>query len=221
MTSSAPAPAQRGVSVKIGLISGIAFVVLFLVSFMTFGTEDGDAADQKWIDFWKSSDNRVEGWVASLTMLFAAMFFLWFLGALRRRIGNRVGSDASYASGIVYAALLFIAGFAAGLVPVGYDLADVTIPTNPDVIRLIDGMYYGVLFLAVPFAIAGFLIPLFFASRGSGVLPNWLGIFGLVVGIIALSGPSLFVIPHALFLIWVLIASIVLLMRDSRVEATI
>ena len=215
MTSSTVAPATRGGSSKIGLIAGIGFVVLFVVSFMVFSTEDGDAPDQKWIDFWKDSDNRVEGWCASLTMLLAAMLFLWFVGALRRRLANRVGTDAAYASGIVYAALLFIAGFAAGVVPIGYDLGDVVIPTNPDVIRLIDGLYYGVIFLAVPYAIAGFLIPLFFALRGSSVLPIWLGIFGLVVGVVALSGPVSFVIPHALFLIWVLITSIVLLMRDS------
>ena len=48
------------------------------------------------------------------------------------------------------------------------------------------------------------------------MLPGWVGIFGLVVGIVALSGPFVFVIPHALFLIWVLIASITLLMRDGR-----
>jgi hypothetical protein len=207
--------AARGATTKIGPISGIVFFILFLVSFMVFSTEDGDAPDQKWIDFWKDSDNRVSGWIASLAMLMAAMLFLWFAGALRRRLANRAGTDAAYGSGIVYAALLFIAGFGAGVVPIGYDLGDVVIPTNPDVLRLIDGMYYGVIFLAVPYAIAGFLIPLFFAARGSGVLPTWLGIFGLVVGIVALSGPVLFVIPHALFLIWVLITSIVLLMRDS------
>jgi hypothetical protein len=45
-------------------------------------------------------------------------------------------------------------------------------------------------------------------------MPEWLRIATLVVGVVALTGPFLFVIPHVLFLLWALAVSVVLLLRE-------
>lgn len=214
-TSDSPAVAGRGTG-KIAPIAGILFVVLFVVSFSVLSTPDGDASDEEWLAYWNDSGNRTEGIVASIAMIVAAMVLLWFVGGVRRRFSGAVGIDAAYGAGVVMAALLMFAGFAAGLIPLGNELADVPIPDNPDVVRIIDGGYFGVLFLAVPYAITGLLIPLFVATRGSAFVPNWLRIAGLVIGVIALSGPFLFLIPHLLFLVWTLIFCIFLLARENK-----
>ena len=211
------APRPLPVISTVGPISGIFFVALFLISFMTLGTPDPDAGNREWTSYWEDSGNRVSGMTASIAMMLAAITFLWLVAALRRRLTPAIGTDAFYASGIAAGGLMFVAGLGAGMIPVGYALADVPIPDDADVIRLVDGLYYATLFLPLPYALAGFLIPLFFALRGEFLLPRWLEYATGVVGVVCLTGPLLFVAPHALFMLWILAVSVTLLLREREV----
>lgn len=215
MTTDTSAAPPSTTAAKVGPIAGILFVVLFVASFMIMDTPDGDASDEEWLAYWDDDGNKTQGVLASITMLLAAVAFVWLIGSLRRRLSGTVGIDAAYASGIVLAALAAFAGFAAGLIPVGDMLADVPVPEDPDVVRLVDGGYFGVLFLAMPYAMAGFLIPLSYALRITGSVPKWLWIAGLVVGVIALTGPFLFFVPHLLTMIWLLILCIRILRQPA------
>jgi hypothetical protein len=201
----------------VGPISGIFFVALFVVSFMSLNTPDGDAGDGTWRDYWEDSGNRAQGIVASITMCLAAVCFLWLVAALRRRLADAVGTDAAYGAGVAAGALMLIASLGAGLIPIGYELADVRLPDDPDMIRMVDGLYFGTVFLPLPYALAGFLIPLFFALRGSYLVPVWLEYATLVIGVVMLTGPLLFVVPHALFMLWTLAVSVTLLLRERPV----
>ena len=216
LVPAAVEPAARPISAinAVGPLSGIFFVALFLTSFMTMSTPDGDASDREWTSYWEDSGNRVQGITASITMMLAAVAFLWLVAALRRRVAGAVGTDAFYAAGVAAGGLMLLAGLGAGLIPLGYELADTPIPDDADVLRIVDGLYFGTVFLPLPYALAGFLIPLFFALRGEHLMPEWLRIATLVVGIVALTGPFLFFIPHVLFLLWTLAVSVVLLLRE-------
>ncbi len=209
-------PGTRPVSAinAVGPLSGIFFVALFLISFMTMSTPDGDASDREWTSYWDDGGNRTQGITASISMMLAAVAFLWLVAALRRRVAGAVGTDAFFASGVAAGALMFLAGLGAGLVPLGYELADTPIPDDADVLRIVDGLYFGTILLPLPYALAGFLIPLFFALRGEHLMPEWLRIATLVVGVIALAGPFGFFVPHVLFLLWALAVSVVLLLRE-------
>jgi hypothetical protein len=210
------APAARSGSKLrvVGPISGIFFVALFLLSFMVMSTPSGDASDREWTSYWEDSGNRAQGITSSIAMVLAAVAFLWLVAALRRRLAGAVGTDAFYASGIAAGALMFVAGLGAGLVPLGYELADTPIPDDADLLRIVDGLYFGTVFLPLPYALAGFLIPLFFALRGSLLVPRWLEWATLIVGIVALAGPLAFFVPHVLFLLWTLATSVTLLVRE-------
>jgi hypothetical protein len=201
----------------VGPLSGIFFVALFLISFMTVNTPEPDEPNREWTSYWEDSGNRAAGMTASIAMLLAAIAFLWLVAALRRRLTPAVGTDAFYASGIAAGGLMFVAGFGAGVIPFGYELADVPIPDDADLIRMIDGVYHGTIFLALPYALAGFMIPLFFTLRGEFLVPRWLEYATLVVGVVCLTGPVLFVVPHVLFLLWTLAVSVTLLLREREV----
>ena len=202
---------------SVGPVSGIFFVALFLLSFMVMNTPDGDANNREWTSYWEDSGNRARGITAAIAMALAAIALLWLVAALRRRLAGAVGTDAFYAAGIATATLMFVASLGAGLIPFGYELADIPIPDDADLIRMVDGLYFGVIFLPLPYAMAGLLIPLFFALRGSLLVPGWLEWATLVVGVLALAGPLLFFIPHALFLLWALAVSVTLLVRERPV----
>ncbi len=57
-----------------------------------------------------------------------------------------------------------------------------------------------------------------YLARRTGLLPGWLTVAGYVAAVLQLAA-ALFV-PFALFLLWVLIASIVLLRRRAHSVAT-
>ena len=153
-TQSHAATAARGGATKVGPIAGIAFVVLFVVGFLMLETPDADASDAKWSSFWQDSGHRTNAVIASILTCLAAVAFLWLAGALRRRLGAAVGADAAYAGGIAYGAVVLMAGFGRGIIGVGHNLADVPIPKDVDLLKFADGLYYGVVFLALPYAIA-------------------------------------------------------------------
>ncbi|MBA3742907.1 hypothetical protein [Sporichthya sp.] len=217
--ASAPQRTVRALSAisTVGPISGIFFVALFLTSFLTMNTPEPDEGNRAWTSYWEDSGNRTAGMTASVAMLLAAVAFLWLVAALRRRLTPAIGTDAFYASGIAAGGLMFVAGFGAGLIPFGNELGDVPIPDDADVIRMLDGLYHGTIFLPLPYALAGFLIPLFFALRGSFLVPRWLEYATLLVGVVCLTGPLLFVVPHALFMLWTLAVSVTLLLRERDV----
>ncbi len=214
---SAPPLAPLPVISTVGPISGIFFVALFLISFMTLSLPDSDAGNREWTSYWEDSGNRAAGMTASIAMMLAAVTFLWLVAALRRRLTPAIGTDAFYASGIAAGGLMFVAGLGAGLIPLGYELGDVPIPDDADLIRMISGLFYGTLFLPLPYALAGFLIPLFFALRGEFLLPRWMEYATGVVGVVCLAGPLLFFVPHALFMLWTLAVSVTLLLREREV----
>ncbi len=218
--AAAPAPAAPRSAPAVhavGPLSGIFFVALFLISFMVMNTPERDASNREWTSYWEDSGNRGQGMTASIAMLLAGVAFLWLVAALRRRLSGAVGTDAFYAAGVAAGGLMLAAGLGAGLIPFGYELADTPIPDDADLLRTIDGLYFGTIFLPLPYALAGFLIPLFFALRGAHLVPEWLRIAALVVGVVALTGPFLFVVPHVLFLLWTLAASVTLLLRERDV----
>lgn len=211
MTNETAAPGRAG---SIGLYSGFAFVVLFIAGFVSLGTPEADATDAVWLAHWQDSGNRTKGCIAAIAVALAAVAFMWFLGALRRRLPAGVlGADAAFAAGIAYGTLLLVASLGAGLIPVGYNIADVPVPVDVDLIRLVDGLFFGTMFVPLPIAAAAFLVPFNYAASVVGLLPRWLVYLGYVTALVGLFGTMTFVVPHLLTFIWVVGVSITLLRR--------
>ena len=72
-----------------GGISGIVFVVLFVVGFlMTTDTPDGNASNREWLKYFRDSGNRRMLVIGALIFAVALLGFLVFLGVLRERLRN-------------------------------------------------------------------------------------------------------------------------------------
>ena len=211
MTAETTAPGRAS---SIGLYSGLAFVVLFVLSFLMLGTPGSDASDETWLAHWQDKGNRIDGLVSTFAMGLAAIAFLWFLGAVRRRLpAGTIGADAAYGAGIAYATLAFVACLGAGLIPVGSQIVDVPVPVDVDLIRIVDGMFFGTIFLPMGFAAAAMLFPLSHAASVSGLLPRWLVVFGYVTAAVNVVGMVTFIAAPLLLMVWVASVSVILLRR--------
>ncbi|MEU2434194.1 hypothetical protein ABZ611_32710 [Streptomyces sp. NPDC007861] len=179
-------------------LAGIVFAVLLgaAIVLVRLGLPPGgvDTADG-------SNPHRTRAVHAALELVpFAGIFFLWFMGALRARVGDaedRFVATVFMGSGLVFVASLFGAAAAAGSAlshpqtgEFGRDFALTLLTT------------YAMRMAAV------FIFTSSTIGHRLGVFPRWLGVLGYLSGLVLLfAGPA---IPWSelIFPLWSLVVSV-------------
>jgi hypothetical protein len=210
--------------------TGIFFFVLVVIGFLVqHKPPASDASAAEVLEYVK--DHRDNLHVVQLIFGAAGFFFIWFIGALRSLLGRAEGGEGRLATTAYGGGLI-----AVGTLIVGLGLAaaaELHPAADPEITRaLIDAS------LLVP-AVGAPAAAVFFVANGlsilrSGYLPSWLGWLGMVTalfnaigispvftdhGAFAGDGVLGFFIGFALFLIWTLAASIVLVRKLGEGEA--
>jgi hypothetical protein len=207
--------------------SGIAFVVLFIVSFFS-ATKPPDSGDpnSEWVTYFV---NHHRATLISAVLLGAAvMFFIWFagsVGAALRDAGEQRLAAVAFGGGIATAAVgIVIAGLQGG---VAYRIA---IDSPANVKAFVDFAYALQALISFPGAVL--IGATAIASWRSGVLPRWLaGLSGVAAVVLVSGGGALahsgFYRPDGpwafvtliFFLAWVLVTSGWLVMRTHAEAA--
>jgi hypothetical protein len=207
-----------------GGISGIVFVVLFVVAFlMTTDTPDGNASNREWLKYFRDSGNRRMQVIGALMFAVALLGFLLFLGVLRERIRNASAggewiATTAFASGIVFVAMVAVFALGQASVAAGVQFGDSPVPRDADIMRTFTSLGFGAM-LVFGAASAGLLVITTSVAGGrAGLLSRWLAVTGYVVGVIVIVGGLIF-FPFVLFVLWVLAVSIVML-RGSGAAAS-
>lgn len=206
------------VAVRIGGICGILFVVLVVPSFLSApDTPVATSSPQEVISYF---DNRQDGILTfnGLLLIFAAFFFLWFLGVLHSGLRGAEGEEHGFSSVSLAGGLLFVALILAGAaVEIVYPATLARFENFQQDAQL------GFLSLALSgwmyrFAFAGMSVLIAASSAvglRTGVLPGWLAWFGFVVALVALLrflGP----LSAWLALLWVVAVSVLMLTGGLR-----
>ena len=189
---------------------------------MSADTPDGDESNAEWRRHFLDSGNRRTLVIGALVLGLAVLAFLLFLGVLRERLRNAsVGGEwiatVAFASGIAFVAMVAAFALGQGSVAAGVQFGDNPVPRDADIMRTFSSLGFGAL-LVFGAASAGLLIlTTSVAGSRAGLLSRWLVVTGYVVGVIVIVGGLIF-FPIALFVLWVLAVSIVML-RGSTVTA--
>jgi len=204
--------------------TGIFFVVLVVIGFLVQPKPpSSDASAVEVLEYVKDHHDALH--VVQLIFGLAGFFFIWFIGALRSLLGGAEGGErrlatTAYGGGLIAVATLMVGlGVAAA--------AELHPARDPEITRaLIDAS------LLIP-AVGAPAAAVFFFANGlsvlrSGYLPPWLGWLALVTGffnaigigavftdhgVFAGDGVLGFFVGFALFLVWVLAASILLVRK--------
>jgi hypothetical protein len=112
-----PGTVARAISTPRGAaLAGIAFSVLFAAAFV--GVRTAIPADPADAGEWLSDGSRRDALLLALGLVpFAGIAFLWFVGAVRDRVGeaeDRFFATAFLGSGILFVGMLFVASAVAG-----------------------------------------------------------------------------------------------------------
>jgi len=196
-------------------IAGILFAVLLTATLVLVRLAvPGGAGD---VRGWLVDPGRRHLVVLALNLVpFAAIAFLWFIGVVRDRIGER--EDRFFAtvflgSGLLFVAMLFVAsavtaGFLADLAGRPGGLHDVS-GLGPRIGALVLHVY--AMRMAAVFTISTATIGL-----RTGFLPQWLAFGGYATALVLLLAVSVTPWVELLFPVWILLVSVDTLVANFR-----
>ena len=199
-------------------ISGILFVVLWLVLFFALDEDPGDSDAEIGAFLADSSDRAYE--IASLFVVLAStLFFVWFLTALRERLAQAEGragplTATAFGAGLA-AAVLWLIGVVLFTAVAATAEFDDEFVADPNLWRAMESAGYMTWFGGT--TIASLLV---FATSililRTGFVPRWLGWLGILVGATMLV--AFFFIPFLVFLGWLLLISLMLIWHPAEPE---
>jgi len=212
---------RRRSSVQSASVAGIVYAIaasVALLILLDFPSPDlSDAELEAWF---ADAGNRWQLLAALNVGTVAAVAFLWFVGVLRNRIGDREDrffGTVFYGSAILHAAFWIIGLAALAAIPTAIELFDVSVRVDSASVGATGGFAGALLFVAGPKIQALFVMSTSTIFLRTSTAPKWLAFVGYAFGVV------LFVVPVVArpvgvgFPIWVFVASVTVLVT-KRVE---
>ena len=210
---------NRTTAVRLGGICGILFLILFIPSYLSApDTPVSTSSPQDVIDYFTSRQDSILT-INGLLLLFAAFFFLWFLGVLHSVLqGAEEGEGYGFSSVSLVGGLLFVAlMLTGGAVEIVYPATLARFENFQQDAQLgflslaLSGWMYRFAFVGMSVLIAATSV----VALRTGVLPRWLAWPGLVAALVALLrflGP----LGGWLALLWVITVCVLMLAGGVR-----
>jgi hypothetical protein len=197
-------------------LSGIAFVVLFLVATFIVEIPGGDDPEQEVLDFYADSGNRTSVVISAYLYVLAAFSLLLFANRLRYVIHNAEGGNplfatGAFAGGIAAAVCLIVAAMAFAAIAAGIEFGDEPPPTSAELPRAINSMGFGLMLVGMMFTAIFMILSTAVASFRYGLFPGWFNWLSILTAI-ALIFAVIF-LPGIMLLVWLVAASILLLLQ--------
>lgn len=201
-------------------VSGVLSVALWIATLIVTGNDVSSSdSDSKILAYYADSGHRHRHLAGFFLVLVALLFFVWFLSVLRGRLAQAEGgagglTTAAFGAGLVTTAmwLVSIALFSA---PAAAREDTSKFHLDPNTYRLVNDMGYDIFFGGTTIALITVVATSLLGLR-TGVVPRWLAWLGFVVAATMLV--SFFFLPFLVFLGWLLVVSVVFLVRDGMVK---
>lgn len=198
-------------------VAGIIFSVILIVVLVQF---HGSVPAGKPSTDWLNDESRRQGVKTAVSLIpFAGIAFLWFIGVIRTRLGDR--EDKLFAtvflgSGLLFVALLFLAG---ALLTTVLTLFSRGIPVGADSLLLLVVFTKSLMGMFGARMAAVFTISVSSIGMRTKILPKWLVVLGYLTGVILLLSPPLSNWTQLLFPTWVLLFSLYILVASRHLPA--
>ena len=201
-----------------GPLSGVVYVVLFLVGIFAGGEGAGDTPEEH-VAYYADAGNRTKEFALFFVLVAAGLAFLWFLAGLRGILVRAEGEVArwtalAYGAGVASTAL-FLGAASLFVAPAGSAGEESFREVNPSATNIVGNAGYAM--FASSIMVAGMLVlATSIVALRTLVLPRWLSFAGF--GVAPLLLLAIFFVPVFLWLAWILALSVVLILRTARVE---
>jgi hypothetical protein len=194
-------------------LTGIAFVVVLIVSIIVGGSPKGADKPAAEVAKWYL-DNKNAAEVGAFLGVVAGTLLIFFGAFLRKVFEPGAGTMLSILP-LVGASIVAVGGAIDGMLL--FAAAEAADNISPLQLQTIQAIWDND-FLPFSLGILVFNWSVGLAVLRSGVLPKWLGWWGIVFGVVSLAGPiGFFGGPGAA--LWIIIASIMFSMRERSAGA--
>jgi hypothetical protein len=215
---TAPRASSRWVGVAGLLVPALLIASFVIVSGGGLGAPEANRSDATILDWYGDSGNQVRYLLGSMLTGIAVIAVLAFLVGFRRMLHDAGAPGAlvelSYVGGVVLVTLAFVEIAVGSSIAATFTYSD-SFELDPDTARIV--LTIGNVWLPAISGVPGalFVAAGSLASRRVGFLPGWLTWTGFVLApLSALAFPG-FGVNSYLPVVWVLLASIVLIRRRS------
>ena len=172
---------------KAAAIAGIVFSVLLIAVFWLLRTSI--PADPQEPGAWLHSNSRSVA--LALNMLpFAGIAFLWFIGVLRDRLGDREDrffSTVFFGSALLFLAMLFTAAALTGAILIAFATAPEKLIGSAS-FQLARAAAYNLVNIYMVKMASVFMIATSTVARHTAIMPRWLAFTGFALAYIVLFG---------------------------------
>lgn len=197
-------------------VAGILFSVLLILALVLL--EISAPAHPGVPGMWLTdSRHRTAVSVALNLVPFAGIAFLWFIGVLRDRIGDR--EDRFFAtvflgSGLLFVAMMFVAAAVGGGLIAGASSR----PPGPGTLALGRNVTSLLLNVYAMRMAAVFTLTAVTIARRTAIVSRWLTVAGLVTALVLLAGVGISPWVELLFPAWILALSVDILLAGRRAD---
>jgi hypothetical protein len=196
-------------------LAGVLFAVLFGAAIILIRSSlpEGAQPGSQWVD---SGSDKIR--LASELMPFAGICFLWFVGVVRANLGryeDRFFATVTLGSGLLFLAMMFASSaVGAGLAESRhYSGADSGVGIFGQMLLLKLSKTYALKMAAV------FMMSLATIWLRTGLMPRWLVMLSYAAAVILIIGGDTTMWLVLAFPVWVLIVSVMFLVRAGVFEA--
>ena len=210
--------AERGLTTpRAAGVAGIIFAVLFVVSLYLLAKVVGISLDTEEVMANLSGSNSDAALVGLYMLPFAGIAFLWFIGVIRDRIGDR--EDRFFAtvflgSGLVFVAMLFAGGAVLGGLIAGNRFGLAT-PTDEATVGFARSVGYSFLFVYSAKVAGVFMLATSTIARRAA-WSRWISWSGVLIAAVLLLSVSFFEPIVLLLPAWVTAVSVYVLVTGGR-----
>jgi len=200
---------------KAAAIAGIVFSILFIIIFWLLRSVV--PADPLEPGAWLDTSSRSIA-IALNLVPFAGIAFLWFLGALRDRLGqleDRFFATVFFGSAVLFLAMLFTAAAILGALVLAF-AAHPNEVINSTTFYFARAATYNIMNVYAIKMAAVFMISTSTVVIYTAIVPRWIAVLGFIMALALLLGSyfiswSVFVLP-----LWVVLISVYILTENFR-----
>jgi len=199
-------------------VAGIIFSVLLItaLTLLRVSAPPSPAVAGVWLS---DSAHRAAVAIGLNLVPFAGIAFLWFIGVLRDRIGER--EDRFFATVFLGAGLLFVGMLFVAAAVAGANIATATSSAQPDsaVLALSRDVTTSLLNVYSMRMAAVFTLTTVTIARHTSIVSRWLTLAGLACAVVLLIGIGITPWVELLFPLWILALSLDILWAGSRASS--
>lgn len=202
-------------------VAGLIFAVLFIGSLL-LSRVPGDGSAATFEQWYAGTGQTTLVLVGLYGIPFAGIAFLWFIGVVRDRVGEREDrffSTVFLGSGLLFVAMLFAAAAAGSALAMRVDTMGASAALlDPASLQFARALTYAFLYVYAARTAGVFMIVTSTIVWRTEAVPRWVAIAGLVIALLLLLSVRYFQLIIMLFPLWVALVSLFILFTRGSAD---